>query len=196
LPHLHIVIWLFDEIPSKEIDNVISAEIPVVDVDRGLHDIVVKNMIHGPFGEVNENSPYMDIGRCTKQYPRHLVPNTITGNDAFPLHRIRSTKEGGKSAIIMSRTLYIKVDNQWIVPYSPLLSKTCNAHINMEYCNFAKAIKYICKYVKKFSDMAVFGLQSKICDIDEVISISCYRDIVISMVNVFIFRNPTSNKDP
>ena len=51
------------------------------DVDRGLHDIVVKNMIHGPCGELNENSPCMDRGRCSKQYPRILVPNTSTGND-------------------------------------------------------------------------------------------------------------------
>jgi len=44
------------KISSNEIDDVISAEIFDVDVDRGLHDIVVKNMIHGACGELNENS--------------------------------------------------------------------------------------------------------------------------------------------
>ena len=100
LPQAHILQWLFNKIASNGIDDVISAEIPYVDVDRGLHDIVVKNMIHGPCGEQNENPPCMDRGRCTKQYPRILVPNTITSNDGYPLYRRRSTEDGGKSAII------------------------------------------------------------------------------------------------
>ena len=82
----------------------------------------------------------MANGRCTKQYPRLLVPNTITGNDGYPLYRKMSTKDGGKSAIIKPGNHYIKVDSQWVVPNSPLLSKTYNAHINVEYCNSVKAI--------------------------------------------------------
>ena len=57
LPHAHILTWLFDKISSNEIDDVISAKIPDVDVDRSLHDIVVKNMIRGSCSELNENSP-------------------------------------------------------------------------------------------------------------------------------------------
>ena len=78
LPHAYILIWLFDKIAFNEIDDVISAETPDVDIDRDLHENVVKNMIHRPCGELNENSPRMDRGRCTKQYPRLLVPNAIT----------------------------------------------------------------------------------------------------------------------
>ena len=48
LPHAHILIWLHDKITSNEIDDVISAEVPDENVDKGLYDIVVKNMIHGP----------------------------------------------------------------------------------------------------------------------------------------------------
>ena len=172
LPHAHILIWLHNKISSNEIDDVISAEIPDENVDKGLYDIVVKNMIHGPCGALNENSPCMAKGRCTKQYPRLLVSNTITGNDGYPQYRRRSTEDGGKTAIIKKRNgTTIEVDNQWVVPYSPLLSKTFNAHINVEYCNSVKAIKYICKYVNKGSDMAVFGLQSEIKDIEEMYNI-------------------------
>ena len=65
-------------------------------------------------------------------------------------------KSGGKTAIIKNRNgTTIEVNNQWVAPYSTLLSKTFNAHINVEYCNSVKAIKYICKYVNKGSDMAV-----------------------------------------
>ena len=54
LPNAHILIWLNDVITSNEIDDVISAEIPDENVDKGLYDIVVKNMIHGPCGALNE----------------------------------------------------------------------------------------------------------------------------------------------
>ena len=42
LPHAHILIWLHNKITSNEIDDVISAEIPDENVDKGLYDIVVK----------------------------------------------------------------------------------------------------------------------------------------------------------
>ena len=69
LPHAHVLNWLHYKITSNEIDDVISAEIPDENVDKGLYDIVVKNMIHGPCGALNKNSPCMAKGRCTKQYP-------------------------------------------------------------------------------------------------------------------------------
>jgi len=45
LPHAHILIWLQYKITSNEINDVISAEIPDENVDKGLYDIVVKHMI-------------------------------------------------------------------------------------------------------------------------------------------------------
>ncbi|GBP83349.1 hypothetical protein EVAR_54366_1 [Eumeta japonica] len=56
----------------------------------------------------------------------------------------------------------IDIDNRWVVPYSPLLSKTYNAHINVEFCSSVKSIKYICKYVHKGSDMAVFRVENTV----------------------------------
>lgn len=54
----------------------------------------------------------------------------------------------------------IEIDNRWVAPYSPLLSKTFNIHINVESCSSLKSIKYICNYVNKRSDMAVFQIKN------------------------------------
>ncbi|XP_039277051.1 uncharacterized protein LOC120351239 isoform X2 [Nilaparvata lugens] len=160
LPHAHILIWLYNKITSDEIDDVICAEIPRADSDKDLHAVIIKNMIHGPCGTLNPNSPCMVDGKCSKQYPRAFTANTVTGDDGYPRYRRRSTEDGGNSATIHMRNGDIDVDNRWVVPYSPLLSKTYQAHINVEYCNSVKSIKYICKYVNKGSDMAVFSVQS------------------------------------
>ena len=84
----------------------ISAEIPDENVDKGLYDIVVKNMIHGPCGALNEKSPCMAKGRCTKQYPRLLVPNTITSNDGYPQYRRRSTEQKQGKSVDGQPTIY------------------------------------------------------------------------------------------
>lgn len=158
LPHAHILIWLIEKIRPNEIDDVISAEIPDEEEDPGLHEVVTKNMIHGPCGTLNNNSPCMVDGKCSKSYPRALVAETITGSDGYPLYRRRSTADNGRSTIVKVNQQDIEVDNRWIVPYSPLLSKTFKAHTNVESCHSVKSIKYICKYVTKGSDMAVIGV--------------------------------------
>ncbi|GFR16178.1 ATP-dependent DNA helicase [Trichonephila clavata] len=61
---------------------------------------------------------------------------------------------------IRSRANCIDINNRWIVSFSPVLSRTFRAHINVELCSSVKSIKYICKYVNKGSDLAVFGVQN------------------------------------
>ncbi|XP_013793958.1 uncharacterized protein LOC106478000 [Limulus polyphemus] len=154
-------------------------------------------MIHGPCGTLNPNSSCMIDGKCSKRYPRALVSNTVTGNDGYlykdgksskrysralvsntvtgndgyPLYRRRSAEDGGRLATRQMRNGDIEVDNRWVVPYSSLLSKTYKAHINVEYRNSVKSIKYICKYVNKGSNMAVFGVQPERRDRNAVIHI-------------------------
>jgi len=72
------------------------------------------------------------------------------------MYRRRWPEDGGFTMTVRGH----RVDNGWIVPYNPLLLKTFNAHINVEFCQSVKSIKYICKYVNKGSDAAMFGLQS------------------------------------
>ncbi|GFQ69409.1 ATP-dependent DNA helicase [Trichonephila clavata] len=61
------------------------------------------------------------------------------------------------------------VDNSWVVPYSPLICRIFKAHINVEYCNSVKSIKYVCKYVTKRSDTAMFAVANEMTNrLDEV----------------------------
>ncbi|XP_073835848.1 uncharacterized protein, partial [Musca autumnalis] len=160
LPHAHILIWLIDKIQPDQVDDIICAEIPDPETDPELHEVVIKNMIHGPCGVNNPQSPCMVDGKCSKRYPRNITNETISGIDGYPLYRRRSPDDGGKTITVKIKGEDFVVNNSWVVPYSPLLSKTFKAHCNVEYCNSVKSIKYICKYVTKGSDMAAFGLQA------------------------------------
>ncbi|XP_039967840.1 uncharacterized protein LOC120779563 [Bactrocera tryoni] len=181
----------FRKIRPDQIDKVIPAEIPDEEIDPQLFDVVTKNRIHGPCGAINPTAPCMIDNKCSKRYPRALVDDTITGNDGYPLCRRRSAEDGGNSTVIKVRNQDVDVDNRWVVPYSPLLSKIFEAHINVEYCNSVKSIKYICKYVNKGSDMAVFGV-ADYQSIDEIQQyqmgryISSNEAFISKMVNAFI----------
>ena len=80
--------------------------------------------------------------------------------DGYPQYRRRSPADGGFTANISG----VDLDNRCVMPYNPVLSRTFSAHINVEYCNSVKSIKYICKYVNKGSDQAAFTVE----DLDEV----------------------------
>ena len=88
--------------------------------------------------------------------PRQLLHDTKTGEDGYPLYGRRSPEDGGFKAKIKLKIgnsiQEIEIDNKWVVPYCALLSRIFQAHINVEYCNSVKSIKYICKYVNKGSD--------------------------------------------
>ena len=98
-------------------------------------------------------------GKCSKGYPKQFLAETETGQDGYPSYRRRKPNLGGHQTTLRVGHHEVAVDNRWIVPYCPLLSKIFKAHINVEFCNSVKSIKYVCKYINKGSDMAVFGLQ-------------------------------------
>ena len=161
LPHAHILLWLHDRIRADQTDSVIRAEIPDPKEDPELHEVIKSTMIHGPCGNLNKNSPCMVNGACSKKYPRPLVRETQTADDGYPQYQRRSPADGGFTVNIKG----VELDNRWVVPYNPVLSRTCQAHINVEICNSVKSIKYICKYVNKGSDQAAFRLEN---EFDEV----------------------------
>lgn len=156
LPHIHILLWLEQRIPPNMLNSIICAEVPDPENDPLLHEIVKSNMIHGPCGTVNANSPCMKDGKCTKRYPRECVKETQTGDDGYPLYRRRCVADGGFTVKVKK----LELDNRLVVPYNPVLLRIFSAHINVEACNSVKSIKYICKYVNKGSDQAAFALEN------------------------------------
>ncbi|XP_073831623.1 uncharacterized protein [Musca autumnalis] len=154
-------------------------------------------MIHGPCGELNPLSPCMSDGKCTKGFPKKFTNDTVSDVDGYPIYRRRSPDAGGHST---TNCVDIDIDDRWVVPYSPLLSKTFNAHINVELCSSVKSIKYICKYVNKGSDMAAFRVQNAnahpVNTNDEIAIYQIGRYISSNEAVWRIFGFPIHERDP
>ena len=167
LPHVHILVILADQdrnITPEMIDSIVVAEIPPEIEEpennsdarskKSLREIVLTNMIHGPCGAANPNSPCMENGKCSKQYPKEFQKQTVIDPDNnYATYRRRAPEDGGLQTLCpkMSRV----IDNRWVVPYCPFLSIRFDCHINVEFCASPKATKYLYKYVTKGSDRAM-----------------------------------------
>ena len=99
----------------------------------------------------------MKKGKCSKFYPKDFMEETTFTDNGFTLYRRRNNN------------MYIRrenhnLDNRWVVPYNMTLlkkfqahalkKKKFQAHINVEYVNKSKLLKYLCKYVNKGHDQA------------------------------------------
>ena len=172
LPHCHLLLWLSADhrITPDKTDDVIYAEIPDPSVDPELHQIVMSNMVHGPCGCINPNSPCMQDGQCSKKYPKQYIVETQLCADSYPLYRRSSPDNGGQVSNISMRIggsrVDQQVDNRWIVPYNKLLLRSMNCHCNVELCMSIKSIKYVLKYVHKGCNQAMFALRSS--QVDEI----------------------------
>ncbi|XP_065832990.1 uncharacterized protein [Oscarella lobularis] len=157
LPHVHCLSWMVEKIRPDQIDSIISAELPDPNEDPALFATITKHMIHGPCGQLNRRSPCMKDGQCTKRYPRQFLRETITSLNGYPLYRRQSPDDGGVETTIGR----FHVDNRWVVPYSPFLSRTFDCHVNVEYCRSICALKYLMAYLNKGKDKAVVGLANQ-----------------------------------
>ncbi|GBL73852.1 hypothetical protein AVEN_230806-1 [Araneus ventricosus] len=92
--------------------------------------------------------------------------------------------------------LEVSLDKTWIVLYCPLLTKIFNAHIEIEYCNFVESIEYVCKYVNKGSDMAVFELTSGENDLNEIQQYQMRRSFRINEAVWRILNFPIQERHP
>lgn len=150
LPHCHLLIILDQNSKFRvaaDIDTLISAEIPDPIQHPALFEIVKSTMIHGPCGALNPHSPCMVDGICSKEYPKQFRNKTAFAVDGYPHYR---RSDNGRTIV----KGHHEVDNRWVVPYNPYLTKKYNAHINVEACTTIKSVKYLFKYVYKGHDSA------------------------------------------
>ncbi|XP_055913568.1 uncharacterized protein LOC129947118 [Eupeodes corollae] len=116
--------------------------------------------------------------------------------DGYPSYRRRDVDNGGQSyELRLSNGVRGDIDNRWVVPYSPFLCKTYEAHINVELCSSLKSIKYICKYGHKGSDKAIFAVQN-VNDNDEIPRYQMGRYISSNKAIWYIFTFPIHERDP
>ena len=170
LPHAHILIILDSkDIPktAEQVDQIVCAELPPNPDEPGiceeekakrqpLWDIVINNMIHGPCGDQNKESPCMENGKCSKQFPKPFQKDTLMDEDkSYPVYRRRAPEDGGVRIVRNGKI----IDNRWVVPYNAYLSLRYNCHINVEICISPKAAKYLYKYVTKGPDRAMVSAE-------------------------------------
>jgi hypothetical protein len=152
LPHAHILLILHEVDKPRspdDFDRLVCAEIPDETENPQLYDTIIKCNIHNPCNKVL-NSPCWDHqkNKCSKNFPKKYVEQTIKDIDGYPLYRRRDNK----------RTVKVKgfdVGNEFVVPYNKFLSNKYDAHINVEICSSIQAVKYLYKYVYKGHDRII-----------------------------------------
>ncbi|KAL3648627.1 hypothetical protein CASFOL_005030 [Castilleja foliolosa] len=148
LPHAHILLFLSKEkkYPTPDdIDRIICAEIPDKESDPTYYDVVKTHMMHGPCGIAKKSSLCMADGKCSKHFPKQYTETTVIDDDGYPRYRRRDSakfiEKGG-----------VPLDNRYVVPHNRTLLMKFGAHINVEWCNQSRSIKYLFKYVNKGHD--------------------------------------------
>ncbi|XP_076047336.1 uncharacterized protein LOC143028862 [Oratosquilla oratoria] len=150
LPHVHILLWMERHVTADFVSRVISAEIPDKNKEPRLYEIVTTNMIHGPCRGFDESQlccqgKYGSTSLCGKGFPKVCRGDMYFGNNGYPLYRRTAVGEGGHSFEKKVKGEKIKIDNSWVVPYSPYLCLKYNTHINVECSNSIKCIAYVTK---------------------------------------------------
>ena len=150
LPHAHILLILEGEHkPTSygDYDKLVCAELPDKNAFPDLYKIITQSNIHGPCGPMNMHAPCMIDGSCKHHYPRNFSDTTICDESGYPVYMRR---DNGAHVELKGN----KLDCRWVVPYNPFLSLRYKAHINVEVCSTATAVKYLYKYVFKGHDRA------------------------------------------
>ncbi|XP_019195804.1 PREDICTED: uncharacterized protein LOC109189646 [Ipomoea nil] len=148
LLHAHILLFLqgtSDFSNPAFMDTIILTEIPDNQSDYEYYKAIEEFMVHGPCGVAKRNSPCMVNDKCSKHFPKRYIDASHFDQDGYPLYRRRDDK----------RTITkngIELDNRYVVPHNRYLLLKYKAHINVEWCNQSRSIKYLFKYVNKGND--------------------------------------------
>lgn len=112
-------------------------------------------MVHGPCGSDNMNAPCMVDEKCNKHFPKIFYEETTMDEDGYPMYRRRNHGRYVKKG-------EVELDNRYVVPYNRNLLIKYRAHINVEWCNRSRAIKYLFKYISKGPDRTTIVVQENV----------------------------------
>ncbi|KAK9665931.1 hypothetical protein RND81_14G146800 [Saponaria officinalis] len=130
LPHAHICLFLHPSDKHKD----------PADIDKIISaEIPDKDIDPVGLEAMNYRSPCMVDGKCSNE-------------DGYPQYHRRVN---GRTAEKSGHT----VDNRFIVPHNIDLLVKYDAHLNVEWCNKHRSIKYLFKYMSKGSDMALAAVE-------------------------------------
>lgn len=74
-----------------------SVELTDPNEDPKLFEIVSKQMVHGPYGNLQYNSPCVEK-QCSKHIPKSYVQETQVAGDGYPAYTRRKKGNGGHTA--------------------------------------------------------------------------------------------------
>ncbi|GJY85469.1 ATP-dependent DNA helicase PIF1-like protein [Tanacetum coccineum] len=158
LPHAHILLWLEEYYRCKaatNIDDIISAELPSPIADPARYKAVSDYMLHRPCGKDNRAASCNIEGKCSKHFPKPFYAEIVIDQDEYLIYRRRDDKVCVKKG-------NFTFDNKHVVPHNRYLLLKYQAHINVEWCNRSKAIKYLFKYLNKGPDRATIVIQENV----------------------------------
>ena len=202
LPHSHILVILDRAdrpTTAEDIDAMVSAELPdpeQSDQARRLHQVVLNTMTHTQCGAANPAAACMRDGKCSKHFPKQFAEQTEWRDDSpYPVYRRRAPEAGGQQVEHRGRL----VNNQWVVPYSPLLSLRYLCHVNVEICCSVESVKYLFKYIYKGHDRQMVRTDRQgaaEADRDEIAEFQDLRSIGASEACWRLFQFDMSSRSP
>ncbi|GJX83123.1 DNA helicase [Tanacetum coccineum] len=94
LPHCHTLLWVdsANKIQEpKDVDRVISAELPDPQIDPHTYKFVSEMMIHGSCGAINMSATCMQGDKCTKSFPKKFTSKTFFDDKGHVHYQRRDT---------------------------------------------------------------------------------------------------------
>nr|GEV79602.1 hypothetical protein [Tanacetum cinerariifolium] len=138
-----------------DIDDILSADLPSPTTDPIGYKAVSDYMLHEPCGKDNRATACNIEGKCSKHFPKPFYVETVIDQDGYPIYRRRDDKVSVKKG-------NFTFVNKHIVPHNRYMLLKYQAHINIEWCNRSKAIKYLFKYLNKGPDRATIIIQENV----------------------------------
>ncbi|GBM14379.1 hypothetical protein AVEN_246552-1 [Araneus ventricosus] len=143
LPHCHILLTLdsSSKIRTKDvIDKFVSAELPNINVNRRLFEIVTKCMVHGPCGIINPNAPCMKDGELHKLRLKPGAIIMLLRNLAPSKGLCNGTRliviQLQKNVIVAKKISADNNNESYLIPQIPLIPSDSNMHFQFKRKQF------------------------------------------------------------